>query len=251
MQPILFFIILCIANFLFRCPELFSFGYLNDDAALIQGAIAAFSREGVLPLFFSSYGPDVIRPFQIIGFYLETLFFGIDPFPSHLISIGILSLSQTLIIFAIKRNISLLGAWVAVLPLGFSILAAEPNYWLSDRHDLYLLFFFSLSLLICSRCLFSRNGMKSANYGWWLLLLFSIFGCYYSNEKGVAVPGILVALVFLDTLIAKDTSILERSKRVFALIVLSTICTLPTSLCATVFLEVLLETIARRFFQRI
>ena len=172
-------------NFIYRFPSILSFGYLNEDLALIRGA----ANRDLLSLFWTSYGPNIIRPFQVIGMGLEYQLFGLSAFPSHLVSLAIVSISQAIIFCLLFQLVGTLGAFAAVIPLSISLLGADSNYWLSDRHDLYLLFFAALSLVAVDFLLRAKRNVQLVLYG--LALFVSLWGGFYSNEKGTTLPVVI------------------------------------------------------------
>ena len=147
------FVSFLLFNFLFCVPFIFSFAYLNDDSALVMGAVADIDRNGPWHYFYQSYGPQIIRPFQLFGMYIDAKLFSLNPLPSHFVSLVIFSLAQFVFFLVLRRHIGFLGSFVAAMLPALSIISAEPRYWLSDRHDLYLFFFFALTLLFTSHYL--------------------------------------------------------------------------------------------------
>jgi hypothetical protein len=225
MAFLLTFLILVLINLALRYPLLMSSGYLNEDPALILSATRGMQLGEVLSYFYSSYGPNIIRPFQIVGIYVEQYLLGLGPEVSCLVSIVILSFSQAVLISALKVGYSSIGAWFAALLIGLSVISSEPVLWLSDRHDLYLLFFLSLCLFTCYRNLFKNaaSGIIIRCF-WYLLYFIALWGCFYSNEKGVVVPVIVIFLFFIEIIREESGSRFFCIKRGIPLVLISSIC---------------------------
>lgn len=150
-------------------------------------------------LFYTSYGPKVIRPLQVIGMYWEAKLFSLAPLPSHLLSTVWLSLGQGVLYITLRKQLHPLAAFAGVVVIGTSVLAGEPRYWLSDRHDLYLLFFFATSLFFATRIVLQKKHTLLSAY---TLLSISYWGGFYSNEKGTATPA-LICLFMMALWIAR------------------------------------------------
>lgn len=190
-------------NYVLRSPYINRLYFLNEDTGLARGAIGRFSDDfWGWTLFYlrNSYGPRVIRPLQLIGFYFEQGVFKLSPPGSIAVGLVFLSISLSCIVYAVKPYVGFLGGVVGSLLLSVSVVTAEPLLWLSDRHDIYLLFFFSAGLLICSRWLFTAERWRSWRFALGLFVLsIVVWGGFYSNEKATAVPVIFsgFALVHL------------------------------------------------------
>ncbi|MCB0338944.1 MAG: hypothetical protein KDD53_05035 [Bdellovibrionales bacterium] len=190
----LFVIFFCIA-LLFRFPWNSHITFLNEDTALINGAIHSGSNGNLLRYFYTSYGPRIIRPFQIIGMYFEQGVLGLDAFGCYFISFLLLALAQTLFVRGLWDKLGNFGGSIAALLITGSFITAEPILWLSDRHDLYLFVALGFQLVILSRIFFANEDRFSVNkFILYLCLYLSFWIGFWCNEKGTVLP-IIISLI--------------------------------------------------------
>lgn len=207
-QLIKAFFIIFIFNVLFVLPYLGNFDVICDDAAVILGS-SSIKDDWGLHLFHTAYGPKVIRPFQIIGMYWEDLISSRSAMFSHILTFVWCALAQTISCAVLAPFIGIFGATLALLFTSFSIFAAEPLYWLSDRHDIYLYLFAALTFFFAIKFL---RGSKT-----WLPFFAAVFfqwGAFFSNEKAVALPLLLSLWAVILKLIQSEI----KNKRVLALV---------------------------------
>lgn len=180
------FFVFFVLNFSIRAVFLGDLGYLNEDAALMLGARDSISQHGILYWFIHSYGPQVIRPLQLISFWLDWQIFHALPLIQHIENIALVSVSQSLIVVTLVSVFGRLSLLLLVLPLSMAFSAAEPNLWLSDRHDLILLVFFS--------CAMVADWKISSGVVRGVVLFFCFLGAFFSNEKGLVTPASIVCI---------------------------------------------------------
>ncbi|MCI5064914.1 hypothetical protein MRY87_04225 [bacterium] len=186
------FLIFFSVNLIVRVVLTAPLSFLNEDAALILTARESLLSDGPLHWFLNGYGPSIIRPFQLLSFGLVALL-STDPLPFFLVQVCLLSLAQLALASVLMRWSSpTLARWGA-LSLSFTRGAAESTFWLSSQHDLFLLFFASLSAL----ALFRGGEQRGLPRKLLFLLLGSIavWGALYSNEKAVTLPLVLGVFV--------------------------------------------------------
>jgi len=181
-------------NTLFRFQYLSVATYLNEDSALMLGALRSIEKYGLGHWFVNSYGPDIIRPFQLISFWIEAKLFGFEPLPQLVVNIALISLSQLLLILSFLKVLPLFWSILAVLPLSLGRAGAESNYWLSARHDLFLLLFGAIALLIVVQK--TRTFFSLHNFSVMAVLTILFLGAFLSNEKGLVVPPLIVIFSF-------------------------------------------------------
>ncbi len=187
---------------LVRLPYSTSFWYLNEDGALIDGAMRSLDQHGVLHWFFHSYGPKIIRPWQLLSFAVDGHLFYQQPFLSHFFSMGILGAAQVLLFVSLKKQIGLSWALFVGLLIGVGRAGAEPTLWLSDRHDLFLLLFSAAALASTARWSCVRGKAESLLY--LLLVSLCLWGAFYANEKAVVLPALLCLSVLYEHHRRKD-----------------------------------------------
>ena len=195
------FVGLGVLNLALRLPELRDFTtFVNDDSALVLGSRDVAESPGLLEMFVTSYGPNVIRPLQLAGMYFEHGALGWSAFQGYLATLAWLTLAQTVLVLAMRKRWGLLGGLVAAIQAGVSMIAAEPLYWLSDRHDVYLFFFSAATLWVLGDLLLPavREGRRGSLVAGHVLLVLALWGGLYSNEKGVALPLLVVVLAAAD-----------------------------------------------------
>ncbi len=197
------FLLLVGFNVALRAESLPGIFFINEDAALIMGAkgMAPFSSPKSFATVFKSYGPRVIRPWQLLGFEVEQNVLGLSAIQSVLVSLVLFSISLLIVSAALRRYIGLLGVAAACVLMSGSSLTAEPLMWLSDRHDVYLILFFSCAL---ATVLAGMEGKLHPGVALPLLGV-ALVGAFYSNEKAVAVPVILSQLALALFLIKGPT----------------------------------------------
>ncbi|MCB0328407.1 MAG: hypothetical protein KDD70_02055 [Bdellovibrionales bacterium] len=187
------FLGLILFNFIFRFPDIFHFGFLNEDAAILRGALETVQTNGISYLFTHSLGAQMLRPFQILGFAAQHAALGDNPFAMHLLNLALFSFSQAMLISVLALETSLLSACIGILFLSVARAGAEPNYWLSDQHDQYLLLCIAFGLAISRMWTMPNSATKQ------LSLACGCFGVFWlgflSNEKGIVVPGLLTIAV--------------------------------------------------------
>lgn len=181
-------------NVCLRWPALSTATFINDDAALILGSQAVHDL-GFLHFFTNSYGPRVIRPFQLIGMHTEHAVIGLGAGEMLMVGIVYLSFAQAVFHSVLRRFAGEAASILGVSLIGAGYVAAEPVLWISDRHDLYLLAFFAMSLLVATRLWDVRKWSQR------LILAGAycafLFGALFSNEKATAIPVMLSALALL------------------------------------------------------
>jgi hypothetical protein len=215
---ILLFIFFILFNLSLRYPAILHISYLCDDSGLILGSQQVENPGGAFNLFFSSYGPNIIRPLQLIGMYIEHYVLSLSSLQSHIISLFVLSLAQALLAKAFSREAGSFGAFFGCLLIGSSLFAGEPSCWLSDRIDLYLLLFFSISCMVLLKSL--EIGLNTGAFALCVAVLFvSNWGGFYSNEKATAVPIILCFVVIAKTMLQSVGQRLQLHKIIILLCV--------------------------------
>jgi len=203
------FLLILFYNIVIRIPFLFKIFYLNEDSALIIGASNAYNWKHpgtLLQHFYTPYGPNVIRPFELLGLYFENAIFGFTPQSSLVVGVFLFSLGLSFLWKAISYQINIFGVFACCILLSTSVATSEPLLWLSDRHDVYLFVFGSLSLLICARqrILHSNIAITAT-----LLTLF-LWGGFLSNEKGTALPLMLSGAILVFNL--ADSDVVNKQK---------------------------------------
>lgn len=172
-------------NVLFRYPYVFRLGYLNDDAGMVLLARTFFSQHSWWSILLQNTGaapeslPQIYRPLQLLSLWLvDSLYPGI-PGAQHLFSLLLLSLGQGILFLALRPVLSIKNAFFASVLPAMALAASEANFWIADRHDLFLFIFFALGLL----------ALKHKNMQ---LLLLSCIGGFLSNEKALVLPMLFV-----------------------------------------------------------
>ena len=138
------FLFLILYNYVIRLDVLWKLSYLNDDSSLILGAMAAYDWRAPMTFllhFYTPYGPSVIRPFQLLGIYFERSILGLDVIGSVYLGVAIFSTGLFFIWRALSYRLNTFGVFASCILISTSMVTAEPLLWLSDRHDIYLLFF--------------------------------------------------------------------------------------------------------------
>ncbi|MCB0354906.1 MAG: hypothetical protein KDD64_15340, partial [Bdellovibrionales bacterium] len=188
---------LLVLLFVTRLPYLGSYTWINEDLSLELLARTSVQKHGLWYWFFHSYGPKVLRPFQLLGMYGDYLLFGTNLTGRYLHSLVVLFLGLALILAVVQRMVPGILAFFVVAPLALSRGLAEPLFWLSDRHDLYLLMFFGASLFCAEKFLLPFQD-KGYTARWGVLLVLCWWGSFFSNEKGLVVPllSLLLASAF-------------------------------------------------------
>lgn len=187
-------------NLALRAAALRDLFFLNEDAALAVGARQMFASSplALLRPLAEPYGPGFLRPWQLWGFYFEQGHLGLSAPASVVVGLAIFSLALAVAFAALRPHVGSLGAAVGCLLASGTPLTGEPLLWLSDRHDVYLAFFFAFALAcafgVVARSLELRRGLG--------LLTVALWGAFYSNEKGTAVP-VVVCLGALALVVAR------------------------------------------------
>lgn len=169
---------------------------LNEDAGLIVESKKFIEENGVWYPFISNYGPRVFRPLMPLTLYLEhhrlqlslreSLLVGFVLYSGALLLLGY-SLARWLTVAGVTATGKPIGICVALGFLLFTPLSGDALFWLSDRHDLYLLWAFVLAFFFLTH--------PSSAFAVWLLALSGSFLLgFFSNEKSVAIPIIIAVL---------------------------------------------------------
>lgn len=208
------FLLLIATNTLLRFPEILSLGLINDDAALYHGAVSDLKNNQLIKYLYTSYGPNVIRPWEIYLLAFYSLLPNKTIWTGYFVGIALLSFSQFILLCSLRRWTSDFGASFAALIIGISIFTSEPVLWLSDHHDLTLILFFSLSIF--SYCkLFELPSKPLFRVGWILLYIVFVWGGFYSNEKGVAIPVIISIVSVIELLLNISSYNNNKRQKVF------------------------------------
>jgi tetratricopeptide (TPR) repeat protein len=125
-------------------PSLFNaFVYWDDDAHLLENALATSKDWAAVPLIFQSVVNKTYVPLTILSFNLEHHVFGLNPFLFHLDNLLLHAAVCGLIYrfaqrIGLNRNAALMGA----LLFGIHPMHVEPVAWVTARKDvLYSLFY--------------------------------------------------------------------------------------------------------------
>lgn len=207
-------------NVLFVFPLYGALGFLNEDTALIEGAVSGIRHDGLWSLFWTAYGPRVIRPFQLIDLAVAWNIGGMQPFVFHWMALILVALGQTFLFLALRSVIGFSGAAFAASLCAFSMAAAEPRFWISDRHDLYLLFFLALALLLTRKFFERLDNSWRRNLSFAVILSLVFWGGFYSNEKATAIPALICALATAYLLIRKSAATKREDLSRFGILVL-------------------------------
>lgn len=185
-RPLLAFLVF---NLAVRGAALGDVFFINEDAALVTGARELFSSSPLFRPLFEAYGPGFIRPWQLWGLYVEQGLLGLSAPASVAVGLGIFSAALAIVFASLREHVGDFGAAIGCLLASGTPVSGEPLLWLSDRHDVYLAFFFACALA-CSLALATRKLALGPGLG---LLTLAFWGAFYSNEKSTAVPAVVSA----------------------------------------------------------
>ena len=188
------FVPFLLINALFRVAVRDYFTLLNEDAALILEGVRSLDAHGPLHWFTRGYGPSVIRPWQLLSFGVVGSF-TTEPFHFYLVHTVILTLAQLAFYAALRKYVDFWPAFFAALIPSLTRAGSESTMWLSDQHDLFLLFFCSLTFLFFVSAIREERFGRSVLFT--LATLLCCWGAFYSNEKASVFPlALLVVLLY-------------------------------------------------------
>src|SRR3972149_2422496 len=182
---VLFFTALLYSRALFN-----DFVNIDDDTYLFSNPyILNFSWKGIKNIF-SVFFNGNYHPITTITYLLEYNFYGLNPFPYHLLNV-ILHLLNTFLVFKFVEALSKkpLTALIVSLFVAMHSMHVESVAWISERKDVLYSFFYLLSLCIYLRYL--QSGFKVKYY--WGAILFFAFSLL-SKSAAVTLPVLLIAI---------------------------------------------------------
>lgn len=125
-------------------------------------------------------------PLTALTFFYENIFFGLNPFVSHLINL-LLHISVCIMVFVVARSLGLTLITAAIGAVIFAInpMHVEPVAWISSRKDLLYSFFFLSSVFLYLRYLESGRGRE------YIFSLLAAGCCVLSKPMGLSLPLVL------------------------------------------------------------
>ncbi|NTW31758.1 MAG: tetratricopeptide repeat protein [Bacteroidetes bacterium] len=180
------------------------FATWDDDCYILQNPyIRDFSLNGIKSIFTTFYNANY-HPLTTLIYLFEYNYFGLNPFPFHLLSV-LLHLLNTWLVFKFVEQLSGKKITSLVVSLLFAIhpMHVESVAWVSEQKDVLYSLFYLLSLLLYLRYLklcFSANNTiipdvnKSKRTKYYIgTLLFFTFSLL-SKSTAITLPVLLIAL---------------------------------------------------------
>ncbi|MBI4946213.1 MAG: tetratricopeptide repeat protein [Bacteroidetes bacterium] len=182
---VLFFTALLYSKALFN-----DFVNIDDDTYLFTNPyVTNFSWNGIKDIF-SVFFNGNYHPLTTISFLFEYTFYGLNPFPYHLLNI-VLHLLNTWLVFKFVETLSNKRTTAFVVAILFAVhpMHVESVAWISERKDVLYTFFYLLSLWVYMQYL--QSGFK-IKYYWGALFLFGF--ALLSKSAAVTLPVLLIAI---------------------------------------------------------
>lgn len=163
---------------------------IDDDFYIPKNPfLRDFSWHGVQEIFTSFYQTNY-HPLTTLTYFFEYNWFGLNPFPYHLLNV-LLHLLNTWLVWKLAERLSgnRLTALIVCALFALHPMHVESVAWVAERKDVLYTAFYLLALLAYLRYL--RTGFnKQAYAGALLLFLASLF----SKSAAVTLPVVLVII---------------------------------------------------------
>lgn len=213
------FLACCLAAFW----PLFSADYLvnlDDNTHFLRNPlIVGKGFRDILQLF--SY-PDSVNlafiPVTMLSFLLEHIFFGQNPFVSHLINFILhLGVCAVAFVFARRLGLTVLAAMAAIFVFALHPLHVEPVAWVASRKDLLYSFFYLASLYFYSRYVDGAGGRDYV-----ISLVFAGLSIM-SKPMALSLPGVLFLVDYIRARPWSMKLVLDKFPFFFAIGLLSAV----------------------------
>lgn len=160
--------------------------YITDNES-----IKSLSLNSIIDLF-TTYHYENYHPLTNLTNALEFYFFGLNPFPYHVVNVLLHIANVSLVFFLVLKlfNERLFPATVAAALFALHPMHVESVAWLSERKDLLYTFFFLLALWSYIKFI-DKNEWK----GLILALVFFFFSCL-SKSAAVSLPLVLLLITW-------------------------------------------------------
>lgn len=194
-------------------PAIFS-GYNLVDDVEVFGRLDSAEQFNISGYFFEAARGEYYRPLTTLTFYLDKVFWSLEPSFMHLENIA-LHVANVLLVFMIANKIFRDHMGTAFeLPLLCSLLVAvhpvnsEAVNWISARYDLLATCFVLVAVVLI------QKGVEARNYIYFIIASLSLFmGCLAKETALLFFP---VGIIFVHSLTKeKDTGYpLQKSSSV-------------------------------------
>jgi protein O-mannosyl-transferase len=121
-------------------------GFVWDDDFYVTHNPLLSAPDGLRRIWFSLDSPSQYFPLTYTTFYLERLFWGLNPAGYHCINI-LLHAANAVLVWRLLATLRLPGAWLAAALFALHPVQVESVAWISERKNVLMGFFFLLALL--------------------------------------------------------------------------------------------------------
>ena len=121
-------------------------GFIWDDDAYVTHNPLLTAPDGLRRIWFSLDSPSQYFPLTYTTFYLERVFWGLNPAGCHGINL-LLHSANALLAWRLLARLRLAGAWLAAALFALHPVQVESVAWITERKNVLMVFFFLLALL--------------------------------------------------------------------------------------------------------
>jgi tetratricopeptide (TPR) repeat protein len=121
-------------------------GFIWDDDAYVTHNPLLTAPGGLRRIWFSLDSPSQYFPLTYTTFYLERVFWGLNPAGCHGINL-LLHSANALLAWRLLARLRLAGAWLAAALFALHPVQVESVAWITERKNVLMVFFFLLALL--------------------------------------------------------------------------------------------------------
>ncbi len=168
-------------------------GFIWDDDVYVTRNPLLTAPDGLRRIWFTFDSPSQYFPLTYTTFYLERLFWGLNPAGYHCVNI-LLHAANALLVWRLLARLRAPGAWLAAALFALHPVQVESVAWIAERKNVLMGFFFLLALLAWTRFLDEPPKRQGRFYA--LTLVFYALALS-AKTTACALPAALLLVLWL------------------------------------------------------
>jgi len=169
-------------------------GFIWDDDIYVTGNPLLTASDGLRRIWFSLESPSQYFPLTYTTFYLERLWWGLNPAGYHAVNL-LLHAANALLAWRLLARLRVPGAWLAAALFALHPVQVESVAWITERKNVLMGFFFLLSLLAWTRFL-DEPGRRRWRFYALALVCYAL--ALAAKTTACTLPAVLLLVLWLQ-----------------------------------------------------